>query len=87
MTFPIFVQYVKEHFMPHGLRLVGHWDAKIRIGGGRFTVLYDFPDEKLARSLVNKRGFLGFIFYYCFYMTNIQKGVLYSTELAQSKMR
>lgn len=54
MIFPIIVQHVKEHFMPHRLMLVVRWDAEVRIGGGRFTVLYDFPDEKLARSPVNK---------------------------------
>ena len=34
MTFPIFVQYVKEYFMPHRLMLVMRWDAEVRIGGG-----------------------------------------------------
>ena len=33
------------------------------LGEGRFTVLYDFPNEKIARSPVNKGGVFGFYFF------------------------
>jgi hypothetical protein len=63
MMFPIIVQHVKEHFMPHGLRRWGIRVQRYALGEGRFTVLYDFPDEKLARSPVNKGGVIGCYFF------------------------
>ena len=33
------------------------------LGEGRFTVLYDFTNEKLARSPVNKGGVIGCYFF------------------------